>query len=716
MKTQEAFPRTTAHLNQANPELAQAFGDTDLDWSRDDSTERLRDALISAQQLCGGDFDRLSDLTIQILLDILALRATATPEAELILNFLQIDISISVMGTALAQKRLQTIFDWTIYSISDTYPFERENQFETSRLLDLFIRSRPSLYARLGTDNGLEWIKLFYYYVFKVGGLKQLARLIAPFVSNLLNQLLPATDAIEPAVRFAEWSVRDSYPDRRQLLLNLKQVFDASEPGSETHFLLGLAFALLIGTECGIDTKTLARNLLQMYAHRLPPNWKLQLLQAALIPDSKEILQNLEVIVESVRRYRQQTLSAAVDEILIEYEFQRSFTLVRAMVLNLLTIGESNAAATVIAAWKGVYGALTRQDLLFVLPNEASGVLYSRQGAVYTTDAVNRGGTHTQLIDAINHFHGINIVMDDDDSLTPHTPTRPGVPEDPVQSSRNYLDSIREQFRFLEAKEFLIEAKQGAVDAMQLVPGLPCPLQPVMIKEIGFSWPIASTMSSPHSDRIFRRALIWAGSTFLSVQQADWIAAVLQPQIHVSVASGDEETFRSEFSSPEYDAVWVTTHGEFDHMDPHRSKLVIDEGTEMTFNDLRRIPAPAQDRRLLVLDACDSGAEPIYGGLSSLGFGPLLASSNQAVICYRWPVEQFASAIFNVLLALGLRTRSFYGAYEFAVITIIQGKQRTIQELAEVLGQDHDLVRRIRDNESIRWNTLAFWGSAAFLE
>jgi hypothetical protein len=134
-----------------------------------------------------------------------------------------------------------------------------------------------------------------------------------------------------------------------------------------------------------------------------------------------------------------------------------------------------------------------------------------------------------------------------------------------------------------------------------------------MIKEIGFSWPIAATMSSPHSDRVFRRALIWAGSTFLGVQQADWIAEILRPQIHVTVASGDEETFTSEFSNPEYDAVWVTTHGEFDHMDPHRSKLVINEDTEMTFNDLRKIRTPAQGRRLVILDACDSGAEPIWG-------------------------------------------------------------------------------------------------------
>jgi hypothetical protein len=429
--------------------LAQAFGDTDLDWNHDDSTERLRSALISVQQRCGGDFDRLSDLTIQILIDILSLRTTATPEAKLILNFLQIDISISVMGTAYGQKRLQTLFDWTIYSISDTYPFEQENQFETPRLLDLFIRSRPSLYAMLGRENGLEWIKFFYYYVFKVGGLKELARLIAPFVSDLLNQLLPASDAIEPAVRFAEWSVRDSYIDRRQLLLNLQQVFDTSEVGSDTHFLLGLAFALLLGKECGIDTQTLARRLLQLYARRLPPNWQLQLLQAALVPDSKEILHNLGLIVDNVQHYRQQTLSGGMDEILIEYEFQRSFTLVSAIVLSLLTIGESNAAATVIAAWKGVYGALTRQDVLFVLPNEASGVLYSCEGTVYSTDADNRIDTYTNLIDAINHFHGINIVMNDDDSLMPHTPTRPGIPEDPVQSSRNYLAAIREQFRFL---------------------------------------------------------------------------------------------------------------------------------------------------------------------------------------------------------------------------------------------------------------------------
>jgi hypothetical protein len=716
MTTQELFPHTYEHLNQTSPELALAFGSSELDWNRDDSTERLRNALISVQHLCDGDFDRLTSVTVQMLLDILALRLITAPDVKPILNFLQIDISISVMGTAYGQKRLQSIFDWAIYSISDNYPFERENQFETSRLQDLFTRSRPSLYSTLGRENGLEWIKFFYYYVFKVGGLKELARLLAPFVINLLIHLLPAKEAVEPAVRVAEWSVRDSYPDRRRLLESLKLAFDSSEPGSKSNFILGLAFALLLGNECRMDTNALAQNFLQTYASCIPPNSELQLLQASLIPHPAKIMQNLSVIVNTVERYRKQTLSIPMEEILIEYEFERSFTLINAIVFSLLQVGESNAASVVIAAWKGINGSSARQDVLFILPNESSGVLYSRQGAVFRIETSTLGNKYTELIDAINHFHGINIVLDDDDSLTPHIATRPGLPDNPVESSRKYLSAMREQFRFLQATEFFIGAEQGAVGAIQLIPGLPCPLQPLMIKDIGFSWPFASTMNSPHSDRECRHALIWTGNTFLGTQQAKWITEVLQPQILVTHATGDETRFKTEFSNPEYDAIWVTTHGEFDHMDPHRSRLVINEYTEMTFSDLRNIDVPGPGRRLLVLDACDSGAAPVYGGMSNLGFGPLLASASQAVICYRWPVEQFASAIFNVLLAIGLRTTSFYQAYEFAIATIIQGKERTVAKLSDVLGQDHDLVSRIQDNHSIRWDTLVFWASATFLE
>jgi hypothetical protein len=720
MKTKDTFPRTCAWLEQVVPDFALAFGGPELDWTRDDSTERVRNALVFAQQIFSeGNLDRLTELTTHILQDILALRQTSTPAEMLVLNFLQIDTSVTVMGTALVQKRLQLIFDWAIYSISDDFPFAHETNFQLSRLEDLFTRSSPSLYAALGRSVALEWIRIFYYYVFKVGGLKELARLMAPSAIARLSSMLPAPDAIEPSLRIAEWSVRAQYPTREPFLRKLAQTFVNSHPGSQVHFSLGMSFALLIGRDCGIDTKSFGRMMLKMYKGNLPPSWELQLLQAALVPDPADIIQSLGAVIDCIRRYRQETLSVMRDSILVEYEFERSFTLVSAIIVSLLKAGQSGVAAQVIAEWKGLPADSARQDVLFALPNEAEGLRYSRENAVYSAESPNSADSFMELVAAINNFHGTNIVLEDDDSLRPHVPARPGLPDAPIESSSSeYLRSMQRQFCLLqqEARSFLEETRRGNSGAIRFLTGLPCPLQAVMINALGFSWPIASTMRKPEADRRCRRALIWTGGTLIDEQQAHWIVDTLGPHVHVTIAAGNKERFRSEFTDAEYDVIWITTHGEFDHMDPHRSRLTICEGTELTFEDISRIPIPQQCRRLLILDACDSGAVPVYGGLSDLGFGPLLASAHQAIICHRWPVEQYASALFNVVLAYSLRSKRFYEAYECAVAVLIQGKDRTVEELASALGPDHDLIRRIQNSESIRWDTLFFWGSPAFLE
>ncbi len=247
METKEAFPRICAWLDQAAPDWSQPFGRPDLDWALDASTERLRDSLIFTQQMWGGDLDRLEELTTEILLDILALRQSATVEEVVVLNLLQLDVAVTVMGTAYVQKRLQLIFDWAIYSISDEYPYPTENQFEVSRLEDLFNRKSPSVYAAVGRHIGLDWIRFFYYYVFKVGGHKELARLLAPSSIDLLDQLLPASDAIEPAVRVAEWSVRDNYEGRAMFLSRLKQAFVGAVPGTQTHLVISMRLPSAFG-------------------------------------------------------------------------------------------------------------------------------------------------------------------------------------------------------------------------------------------------------------------------------------------------------------------------------------------------------------------------------------------------------------------------------------------------------------------------------------
>ena len=79
----------------------------------------------------------------------------------------------------------------------------------------------------------------------------------------------------------------------------------------------------------------------------------------------------------------------------------------------------------------------------------------------------------------------------------------------------------------------------------------------------------------------------------MGVQQADWIAEILRPKFTLTIASGDEERFRAEFSNPEYDAsgsrlmvnsiTWIRIE-QTSNNERHRNDIV---------NDLRKIPTPA---------------------------------------------------------------------------------------------------------------------------
>jgi hypothetical protein len=716
MKTREAFQLFCNSMTTINPSLTNAFWDKELKWEDDQLTDRLRNEIIGIQQTCGADLDRLTAITAECLKDILALRRSATLTQALVLNLLQIDISLSVMGTAYAQKRLQLIFDWVIYSVCDAYPYELENHFELSRIADLFQRDRPAVYQEWGRAIGLQWLGIFYYYVFNVGGHKEVARLLAPLAIRILTVSLPAEDAVDPAVRVADWAIRDEYPGRAGLIEKLRDTFEMSPIGTDNHMRLGISLALLIGKEAGMDTKEQARKLLSDYEARIPPNWRLQLLQVAFQSDADQIEISLERIVKAIQDYRNDALAIAPDSILVEYEFERSFTLIIGMFLTCVRVGRTDAAAALIAAWKGLSTADARKDALFMIPNHAGGTFYSRRGAVHSIGNSDHETTFVALLKALNEFHGTNVVLHDDESLDPNIATRPGLPEDPEFSSNQYVEAMGDHFRFYQARDFLMDAKQEGVGALRVIPGMPCPVQALMVKELGFSWPLASSIQHPGRDREVRTILIWNAGTLIAEQQLQWITEVLGPDVEVCVRSGDIETFRAEYSNETYDVIWLTTHGEFDHNDPHRSSLQLSDSLHLNLDEFITMETPQTARRLLVLDACDSGAVPVYGGLSDLGFGPLLSARAQAVICHRWPVEQFPSAVFNVLLADCLRSHSFYAAYQLAMSTFAGGREAIIGVLSATLGEAHDLVSRIRANQSVRWNTLAIWGSAAFLE
>lgn len=103
-------------------------------------------------------------------------------------------------------------------------------------------------------------------------------------------------------------------------------------------------------------------------------------------------------------------------------------------------------------------------------------------------------------------------------------------------------------------------------------------------------------------------------------------------------------------------------------------------------DELTALPIPeASGRRFLVLNACDSGASAVHGGLAGFGLASALSSSAQAVVGHLWPVHEVAATIFAALLANELAgRRSFVDAFAAALRSHVQHAGNAAAALAKV--------------------------------
>ncbi|CUM35569.1 hypothetical protein BN2537_103 [Streptomyces venezuelae] len=103
----------------------------------------------------------------------------------------------------------------------------------------------------------------------------------------------------------------------------------------------------------------------------------------------------------------------------------------------------------------------------------------------------------------------------------------------------------------------------------------------------------------------------------------------------------------------------------------------------MTADDLLTRPAPAGDRRLLVLNAC-STATGGPGLFSNQGLVRNAAGPHQAVIGQLWQVDIAAAAVFGALLAIELvQFAPFSEAFQNALIMLQQPRQTIIEHLRD---------------------------------
>nr|WP_246362117.1 CHAT domain-containing protein [Paenibacillus alba] len=223
----------------------------------------------------------------------------------------------------------------------------------------------------------------------------------------------------------------------------------------------------------------------------------------------------------------------------------------------------------------------------------------------------------------------------------------------------------------------------------------------MLVGEIGRSIS-ALTSNKPYVQRSIKKVLIWCDpedNLYFGQNEKDYIVSILNSfQIEPLIFNGSKECIKSKFiqhySSNDYDLIWIMCHGSFDSDDPTKSLLFVEKDNPITAKELSDIsPKDRMDRRLLVLNACQSSVSSVrYNSMGFTGLGTMITSEGQSVIGHLWSVDSRASAVFGTLLLKNLMcTAVWTEAMVETIITLRQENERIIDSLKEIV-KDFSLI------------------------
>jgi hypothetical protein len=185
-------------------------------------------------------------------------------------------------------------------------------------------------------------------------------------------------------------------------------------------------------------------------------------------------------------------------------------------------------------------------------------------------------------------------------------------------------------------------------------------------------------------------------------------------QVHDLQAS--EASFRAAYQDDENDVIWVGSHGEFEHLAPDASRLVLGEDETLDVSSLASLEVPSGDRRLMVLNVCDGAVSATLGGPAGLGIGPAIAGSSQSVVSNLWPVNPLVASTFGAILAAAIASGLGHQAAFQEAVQQLRGGRQGIQDALERLGEcGAELAERVRNQESVDFDGMAAWGAPALL-
>ena len=375
-------------------------------------------------------------------------------------------------------------------------------------------------------------------------------------------------------------------------------------------------------------------------------------------------------------------------------------------------LGRSDDLLAILQHWYAVPSARAMPGgVVFVSPSHQDGTAWLGT----RSQVLKLAGPHplTELTTLANAALGLAISVQGD-AAPLVVPARPGTPD--YTLGPDFHAALQRAYSIGEVDPDIFAGRT----ALAMVPGLPHPIQALLLEARGETLPLTASLELPAPDRVMRRALIWSADNDLFAGfEPDAVERILGAAgFHCERRSGDgaaAEDFLAAYADPDFDLVWVAGHGEIDHWQHGSARLMIGEDRFVGIDALAAATPAADTRRLLILNICDGGVAAVNGGIHRVGLAPLLASREQAVVSHLWPVRPLVAAAFGALLAGGIvRGHGFFPAYA-AALAMLRNPSNAVTEAVRELAPNSDLVERLTAT-NLETENLFNWGSPVFFE
>lgn len=328
-----------------------------------------------------------------------------------------------------------------------------------------------------------------------------------------------------------------------------------------------------------------------------------------------------------------------------------------------------------------------------------------------------------QLLKIKNEFEGTWTVLTDGDN-SEDIYSGSGFPN--KHNSKNYYNFLKEFYKCEEiaSKIKLLNSKEKI--RIYEVPWINTPIEAMIGQHINGS--ISTLIEGKSLDQSqIKKVLIWSdpdSSLPISELEKGAVLHILKSKenIDLEIYSNDEcsrELFIEKYRDSDFDLIYLMCHGNFNFDNPSASELFISKDDTIQLNELIENMPKRDAKRLLVLNACQTGSSSIrYTGMNFIGFGPSLTNQYQSIIGHLWPVLSIDAMIFGIMLTYYLAESKQWGdAINFARKDLLLNKHDLVDKFIKQLElpYDSDLIR-ILEKETVKLNELISWGSSCLFE